>query len=43
MSTTGIVTMLFVLAFVWGGFVLILATAARKERRKTEEGSSGTR
>lgn len=35
MTTTGIITMIAVLAFVWGGFGLLLVTAVRKERGKT--------
>lgn len=42
MSTTGIVTMVLVLAFVWGGFALLLTTATRKERRKREEERSAS-
>ncbi len=35
-SQTGMLFMAAVLAFVWGGFLLILITAARKERRKRQ-------
>lgn len=35
-SQTGMLFMAGVLAFVWGGFLLILITAARKERRKRQ-------
>jgi len=34
MTTQGIVTMVLVLLFVWGGFALFVATAVRKEREK---------
>ena len=34
MTTQGIVTMVLVLLFVWGGFALFVATAVRKERDK---------
>ncbi len=29
--------MLLIMGFVWGGFALILATALRKEARKTND------
>lgn len=35
MSTTAVVVMIAVLAFVWGGFALILTSAVRKERDKS--------
>lgn len=35
MSATAIAVMIVVLAFVWGGFALILTTAVRKEREKS--------
>lgn len=34
MSTRAVVTMICILGFVWGGFLLILLTAIRKEREK---------
>ncbi len=34
MTAKGIVTMVLVLLFVWGGFLLFVATAVRKERGK---------
>ena len=34
MTTRGIVTMVLVLLFVWGGFALFVVTAVRKERDK---------
>ena len=34
MTPKGIVTMILVLLFVWGGFALFVATAVRKERDK---------
>ena len=39
MTTKTIVTMVVVMAFVWGGFALALVTAIRKEAGKREEGS----
>ena len=39
MTSTGIITMIAVLAFVWGGFALLVVTAVRKERRKTHDAS----
>lgn len=36
-TRTGILTMVLILAFVWGGFLLILSTAARKESSKDVE------
>jgi hypothetical protein len=32
------ITMILVMGFVWGGFSLVLATAVRKESRKTIDG-----
>jgi hypothetical protein len=37
MSSTGIITMIAILAFVWGGFALLVFTAVRKERAKTRD------
>lgn len=37
MTTRGIITMVVVLLFVWGGFALFVATAVRRERRKAAE------
>ena len=34
MTTQGIITMVLVLLFVWGGFAVFVATAVRKERDK---------
>lgn len=34
MTSTGIITMVAILAFVWGGFGLLVFTAVRKERAK---------
>jgi hypothetical protein len=36
MTTTGIVTMIGVLVFVWGGFALLVLTTVRKERAKRD-------
>lgn len=36
MSATGLATMVLILGFVWGGLLLILTTAVRKERRKRQ-------
>ncbi len=38
MTSTGIITMIAVLAFVWGGFALLVVTAVRKERAKNVNG-----
>ncbi|MFW6083595.1 MAG: hypothetical protein ACODAA_00090 [Gemmatimonadota bacterium] len=38
MTSTGIITMIAVLAFVWGGFALLVVTAIRKERAKNANG-----
>ncbi|HKK08762.1 MAG TPA: hypothetical protein VKA44_07755 [Gemmatimonadota bacterium] len=40
MSSTATVTMIAILAIVWGGFLLILATAFVKERQKKAEEAS---
>jgi hypothetical protein len=37
MTTTGIVTMILVLAFVWGGFGMFVLKAVRKERSKSQD------
>lgn len=34
MTTSTVITMVLVLAFVWGGFVFFLLTAVRKESEK---------
>lgn len=34
MTSTGIVTMIAVLAFVWGGFALLVVATVRKEKAK---------
>lgn len=34
MSAKAVVTMVLILGFVWGGFLLILVTAFRRERAK---------
>ncbi|MDH3298252.1 MAG: MetS family NSS transporter small subunit [Gemmatimonadota bacterium] len=36
MTTTGIVTMIAVLAFVWGGLALFVLKAVKKERAKSQ-------
>lgn len=36
MSTSTIVTMVLIVGFVWGGFLLALLTAVRKEGEKTD-------
>lgn len=36
MTTTGIITMIAVLAFVWGGFGLFVLKAVKKERSKSQ-------
>ena len=41
-TTTGIIVMILVTGFVWGGLAFILVKAARKERAKEEgEGLGG--
>lgn len=42
MTSTGIATMVAVMAFVWGGFVFLFLTAIRKESRKRERASDGS-
>lgn len=37
MTTTGIVTMIGILTFVWGGVALFVFTAVRKERSKSQD------
>lgn len=37
MEASGWITMILILAFVWGGFAIILATALRKEAGKTRD------
>lgn len=34
MSTAGLVTMIIVLGILWGGFLVVLALAVSKEKRK---------
>ena len=34
MTSTGIITMIAILGFVWGGFGLLVLMAVRKERAK---------
>lgn len=34
MSVSAIITMTIVLLFTWGGFILSLATAIKKEKKK---------
>lgn len=36
MNTAALVTFVVIAGLVWGGFLLIIATAFRKERRKLE-------
>lgn len=38
MTTTGIIVMILVTGFVWGGLAFILTTAARRERSKSGGG-----
>jgi hypothetical protein len=38
MEPTAIATFIVIAGIVWGGFVLIAATAIRKERGKRQEG-----
>jgi cbb3-type cytochrome oxidase subunit 3 len=37
MSSVTVLTMLFALGTVWGGFTAVLVTALRKERRKRQD------
>ncbi len=37
MTTTGIITMIVILAFVWGGFGLFIMKAVSKERSKSQD------
>jgi hypothetical protein len=37
MNPSAIITFAIIAGIVWGGFVLIAATAIRKESRKTEQ------
>jgi hypothetical protein len=37
MTTTGIITMIVILAFVWGGFGLFIMKAVGKERSKSQD------
>ncbi|MGH7542062.1 MAG: hypothetical protein ACRELC_13795 [Gemmatimonadota bacterium] len=41
MTTTGIIAMIAIAGFVWGGLALILATAIRKERAKRTGAEGG--
>lgn len=34
MSASGLITMIVVVAFVWGGFAYLLVSAFRSEKRK---------
>jgi hypothetical protein len=36
MNPSAVVTFVVIAGIVWGGFVLIVATAVRKESRKTD-------
>lgn len=38
MSSAALLTFLVVAGIVWGGFVLVLTTAIRRENRKPREG-----
>jgi hypothetical protein len=38
METPAIITFVVVAGLVWGGFLFIIATAIRRERRKKDEG-----
>lgn len=39
MSTGAIILMIILLGIVWGGFIIALMTAMKKESQKTESGS----
>ena len=38
MSSSAIITFVVVAGLVWGGFLLIVSTAIRKESRKADQG-----
>jgi LPS O-antigen subunit length determinant protein (WzzB/FepE family) len=38
MSLLSIIVMIFVVGTVWGGFIILLTIAAKKEKRKEEIG-----
>ena len=38
MNTEALITFAVIAGLVWGGFLLIIITAFRKESRKTDEG-----
>jgi hypothetical protein len=38
MNREAIITFVVIAGLVWGGFLLVIITAFRKERRKTDEG-----
>lgn len=42
MTTTGIIVMILIVGFVWGGLLFIMTTAARKERAKRAGGEPDT-
>lgn len=37
MQTSGWITMIVIMGLVWGGFVVLVATALRKESRKRSD------
>lgn len=41
MTATGIIVMILITGFVWGGLAFILTTAARRERSKSKGESAG--
>lgn len=38
MNSAAVVTFVVIAGIVWGGFLLIVATAVRKESRKADQG-----
>jgi hypothetical protein len=38
METPAIITFVVIAGLVWGGFLFIIVTAVRRERRKKDEG-----
>jgi hypothetical protein len=38
METPAAITFVVIAGLVWGGFLFIIVTAIRRERRKTDEG-----
>jgi hypothetical protein len=41
MSTSGWITMIMIVGFVWGGFAVLLVAALRKERGRRSDETEG--